>query len=289
MAYAEAGLAELFARHRDEVLPRRERLSVREATQETGALLDRLHERWLDQADRPSRERCDAVRDALAALRIAVGHTLRGVLVHAPGGLGTPYSGTPRPAAGRPRHAQSSNRFVRFLRGEADAGPPSWPPPPPPQPVVSKDRLLDALGHALEAVDRSFGALAAEPAKAPAWDEDEDLVEVLHDLLTAAVRGSPDLALAKITALRDKVRLQRGIEAIGYDPHNPAHDARLFEFAAPAVPGGPGRCQVPALVHGTHVLRRGTVLPLPAADVQPPAADLQPPHRPRLPPPTEEG
>ncbi|MFI7316522.1 hypothetical protein [Streptomyces venezuelae] len=206
----------------------------------------------------------------------------------------------PHPVTGPGR---SPNPFVRLLRGGAEE-PPPWAPPPSP-PVVLTDRLFDSIGQALEAVDGSFLSWAAEPPGDPAWHEDDDLVEVLHGLLSAAERGSPDMALAKVVSLRDKLRLQRGMETVVYDPCDPSHTALLFAFTAPAAPGLPGRCRAPALVHGARVLRRGTVLPPPVPDGAPPAAGPFPAHtghppapEPSLPPPpghprplppTEEG
>ncbi|MEV5978329.1 hypothetical protein [Streptomyces sp. NPDC052114] len=297
MAYADDGLAELFARHRQEALPRRERLSVREAAQRIGAQLDQLYDHWCAQADGPSRERGEAVRDALGAVRTAVTHTLHSVR---PGT--SPPAGAPRPGAPyeapypapphdapcspgeRPRRGRPSNPLARLFRAEAEPPPPAWPPPPPARPEVAPERLLDAVGHALEAVDRCLQSLAAEPARAPAWHEDDDLVEVLHGLLAAEERRSADLALARISSLRDKLRLQRGIEVLGYDPYDSRHDTVLFEFGAPAGPGLPGRCQAPALVRGTRVLRRGVVLPLPRAEHAPPPSAEH-----RVPPPAGHG
>ncbi|WP_055697067.1 MULTISPECIES: hypothetical protein [Streptomyces] len=281
MAYADDGLAKLFARHRNQA-PRRERQSVREAVQRISAQLDLLYDHWLAQADAPSQERGQAVHEALGAVRTAVTHTLYSVRP----GSAPPYEGPsthePYPSGQRARGERPSNPFARLFRAEAEPPPPAWPPPPAPRPEVSVERLLDAVGHALEAVDRSFQSLAAEPAPAPAWHEDDDLVDVLHGLLAAEERRSAELALARISSLRDKLRLQRGIEVLGYDPHDSLHDTVLFEFSAPAAPGLPGRCRAPALVRGTRVLRRGVVLPLPSAERL-----LPPPAEHPLPPPEE--
>ncbi|MFI1682875.1 hypothetical protein [Streptomyces sp. NPDC020607] len=283
MAYADDGLVELFARCRAEAALHREQLSVREAVRETDYLLDRVYERWEAQAGGLSRERCEAVRDAVAAVRIAVCRSLHSLRAAGPAPPHAPQH-APRPATGPSRPVRPTNPFVRFLRGGTDEPPPPWPPPPPSPPVVLTDRLLDSVARALEAVDRSFRSLAAEAPAATAWHEDEDLVEVLHGLLSAAERGSPELALAKAVSLRDKLRLQRGIEAVAYDPCDPSHTARLFAFTAPAAPGAPGRCRAPALVHGARVLRRGTVLPPPGHDNVPPSDDHAPPADDRTPP-----
>ncbi|QES40272.1 hypothetical protein DEJ49_04105 [Streptomyces venezuelae] len=266
MAYADDRLGELFARLRAGAARRREQLSVHEAVRETDLLLGRVYEQWEARAEGLPRERCDAVRDAVAAVRVAVCRSLQSVRAAAPV---PPHA--PHPATGPPRPVRPPNPLVRFLRGGAGEPPPPWAPPPPPPPVVLTDRLFDSIGQALEAVDRSFLSWAAAPPGDPAWHEDDDLVEVLHGLLSAAERGSPDLALAKVVSLRDKLRLQRGMETVVYDPCDPSHTAVLFAFTAPAAPGLPGRCRVPALVHGARVLRRGTVLPLPAPEAAPPA------------------
>jgi hypothetical protein len=254
MAYA-VSLAKLFAQRRDRALPVGFRPTAREAARRLGTQLDGLHDDWLAQAGTHSRERAMAMRAAIDGVRTAVTHTLHAVT----------SAGVER-EPDRPLSEPALARLLRLLYPPATGGATQAADPEPAPAEVHPVRLLDAVGHALEALDRAFEAVAAEPRPLTRWDEDPDLLDVLHGLLAAQERGSAELALGRIGLLRDKVRLQRDIEVVSYDAEDPEHDERLFDFTAPAAPALPGSCHAPALVTHACVLRRGIVHPLPFAD-----------------------
>ncbi|MBC7269776.1 MAG: hypothetical protein H5T76_13870 [Streptomyces sp.] len=135
---------------------------------------------------------------------------------------------------------------------------------------VSVAKVLQGFRDALEAAD----ALAATPAPTPApaepvpWSDDEELIDLLHDVLAAGVRGRDGFALARIADLAETLAA-RGIETVSYDPEadGPAGDPALFEFVDGARPGRTGTMLAPALIDvtaGTRTLRRGRVRAAPA-------------------------
>jgi hypothetical protein len=165
-------------------------------------------------------------REMIDAVRTALCHALAAVRVTPP----------------RPKGAL----FSRLMRGLRTS----------PRPEVDVTRLLEATEFALEAVDR----LLAEKEAAPRpWDRDEDLLELLHGLLAAGTRNNGELALSRIASVADQLRAQRGITTVSYDPADPDHDDRLFDFPDTLLPGDPGNTLVPALTCGSRVLRRGEV------------------------------
>lgn len=155
-------------------------------------------------------------------------------------------------------------------------------PDPAPGPVlVTVAKVLDGLRAALEEADRRAAAEAARPAEPRPWSADDDLLDMLHDLLAAGVRGRESFALARIGDLTETLSAH-GIRTVRYDPADTGlgGDPLRFDFTEGARPGAPAMTLVPALVDVTadgRTLRRGRVRP-PAAP-RPATADggAQPP------------
>ncbi|MFE1959263.1 hypothetical protein [Streptomyces sp. NPDC059479] len=138
-------------------------------------------------------------------------------------------------------------------------------PPAPAQVAVAK--VLDGVRGALEAADQVVVAMIPrqpEPETLP-WTEDDELIDMLHDVLAAGSRGREGFALARIADLEETLH-SRGIQAVRYDAAGTGSegDPVLFDFVEGARPGAPGLTLVPALVDLTadgRTLRRGRVRP----------------------------
>ncbi|WP_066956310.1 hypothetical protein [Streptomyces lushanensis] len=140
--------------------------------------------------------------------------------------------------------------------------------PPAPAPAqVAVAKVLDGVRGALEAADQVAVAMTPrqpEPETLP-WTEDDELIDMLHDVLAAGARGREGFALARITDLEETLH-SRGIQAVRYDAAGTGSegDPGLFDFVEGARPGEPGMTLVPALVDLTEdgrTLRRGRVRP----------------------------
>ncbi|MGW6739928.1 hypothetical protein ACWGDX_04130 [Streptomyces sp. NPDC055025] len=162
----------------------------------------------------------------------------------------------------------------------AHTSPEEAAPPPPPSPAqVSVAKVLDGVRGALEAADQVIVAMTPQPPEPEIlpWTEDDELIDMLHDVLAAGSRGREGFALARIADLEETLH-SRGIQAVRYDPAGAGAegDPGLFDFVEGARPGVPGMTLVPALVDLTadgRTLRRGRVrppvVPRPARDGAP--------------------
>lgn len=201
------------------------------------------------------------VRDAVEAVRAGVAATDAVELVR-------PVP--PRPPEPPPRRAAGFARWRRVPGETADAfraglsgGEPGDAPDhqlsPEPHLEVDAVRLLDALEEALEAADR---ALEADPEPIPVspaakeWSADDALVDLLHDLLSARIRGNTTELLHRLALLEQELRLRHDITTITFDGAND----ELFEFLTHPDPSEKDpTTRRPALVSGTRLIRRGEV------------------------------
>ncbi|MFD7898270.1 hypothetical protein [Streptomyces sp. NPDC059743] len=158
--------------------------------------------------------------------------------------------------------ARMLNRLAPQASPKEAAAPPA---PAPAQVAVAK--VLDGVRGALEAADQVVVAMIPrqpEPETLP-WTEDDELIDMLHDVLAAGSRGREGFALARIADLEETLH-SRGIQAVRYDAAGTGSegDPVLFDFVEGARPGAPGMTLVPALVDLTEdgrTLRRGRVRP----------------------------
>lgn len=157
----------------------------------------------------------------------------------------------PPPPSGRP--GLFGGLMSRF--GEDDS-PPSPPPAPPPRLLVNVNRMLDMARNALEIADRLRAATTPPPPEIVVrpWAEDDALVRLLHDLLTAARRSAPDFLLARIEQLTDELEFDHGVTVVNFDGSN----RELFEVVPSTNPTDREfRTVRPALRYRGELLRAG--------------------------------
>jgi hypothetical protein len=136
----------------------------------------------------------------------------------------------------------------------------------PPAPTVHTPLLLQQVQAAFEAADRLLAAAEPPPperVQVP-WAEDRELVDLLHELLSAHAEQDGELALRHIARLKQDLALRHDIETVDFDGEND----RYFSFGRNADPADRRITTVrPALVVSGRVARRGEVRgPPPTAD-----------------------
>ncbi|MCF3130391.1 hypothetical protein [Streptomyces olivochromogenes] len=217
-----------------------------------------------------------AVRDARAPrVGPASGHATSARDVKSPGHA---TSAAPGPVKGL-----ATALRIWLAPGKAAPAPVPARVPPSGPVLVTVAKVLDGFRAALEEADQAAAA-AAPPSRSPErmpWSEDDELIDMLHDVLAARVRGREGFALARIEDLAETLAA-RGIQAVSYDPEDTgfAGDARCFDFVEGARPGAPGMTLMPVLIDDTEddrILRRGRVRPAPGP--RPTAGDADAPPR----------
>lgn len=132
----------------------------------------------------------------------------------------------------------------------------SPPPPPPPRLLVNVNRMLDMARNVLETADRLRAATTPPPPEIVArpWAEDDALVRLLYDLLTAARRTTPEFLLARIEQLADELEFEHEITVVDFDGSN----RELFEVVPSTNPvDREVRTVRPALRYRGELLRAG--------------------------------
>lgn len=154
-----------------------------------------------------------------------------------------------------PRRSPRAGRRSSLFFDERE----SLPPPasaPLPTLLVNVDRMLDMARSALETADQLRAATSPPPPEIVVrpWAEDEALVGLLHDLLAAARRTTPEFLLARIEQLTDELEFDHEITMIDFDGSN----RELFEVIPSTNPADREfRTVRPALRYRGALLRAG--------------------------------
>lgn len=172
-----------------------------------------------------------------------------------------------------PFRSRRSDRRSSLISFGEDNSPPPPPPVPPPRLLVNVDRMLGMARNALETADRLRAVATPPPPEIVArpWAEDDALVGLLHDLLTATRRTTSEFLHARIAQLTDELELEHEITLIEFDGSN----RELFEVAPSTNPADREfRTVRPALRYRGKLLRAG-VAREPIAVVRPLAEGQQ--------------
>lgn len=159
-------------------------------------------------------------------------------------------------AAQPPPRSRRAGRGRGLFQSDEREPPPPPAPVPPPRLLVNVDRMLDMARSALETADRLRAATAPPPPEIVVrpWAEDDALVGLLHDLLAAARRTTPEFLRMRIEQLTEELELEHEIAAVEFDGSN----RELFDVIPSTNPADREfRTVRPALRYRGELLRAG--------------------------------
>lgn len=159
-----------------------------------------------------------------------------------------------RQAAQPPPPSPREGRRRRRYQDDEWESPPE--PAPAPRLLVNVDRMLDMARSALETADRLCAATVPSPPEIVVrpWAEDDALVGLLHDLLAAGRRTTPEFLRMRIEQLAEELEFDHEITVVDFDGSN----RELFEVVPSTNPTDREfRTVRPALRYRGELLRAG--------------------------------
>jgi len=228
-------------------------MKVRDAMKLAVDVLSRVSDDAIAATDDP--EAAERLEQAMTMVRAAVVGTLSAI--RAPDPPDPPRARGAR-AAGRSRQPSKSTLLRIFAGQPRERERPPDPPAPQAPPNGHLPALLSQIEGALLTADRLLASSeppAAERVQA-SWPEDKDLLDLMHELLSAHHERDGEHAMREIARLKDDLRLRYGIEAVAFDEEN----GHCFQYVENVDSADPRVTTVrPALVAPDGLLRKGEV------------------------------